>query len=307
MIDNAVTRSMAWAILLCITTSSPVRAASSYLFQVTNSGLVSTLDVDNVTQPVGTYQITGLNSSDLVNAASFDPNTNRLYYVNNLSQSNQSQLDYVQLNAQGGVVSQNTIGILPSQVNDSLGADFYEGRVWVSQNNTNMVYGFDPNHLSSGPITLTLPTPAGSNAQLSLGDLTFNDSSHIMFIAGNLNGTNFPAFIYEYSLSSADTPTLIASRIYTNNSSDPRFNGVIFNQGTDILYGYNNTTGQLYTIDTSTLTIASDLGSNPALFQGGDLAGFSPIGIAVPEPSSIVCLSAGLVFVIVCRLMARVR
>ena len=218
-------------------------AGSSYLFNVTNSGLISTLNVDNVTQPVSSYQITGVGSSDIINAASFDPNTNKLYYVDNNTSTNQARLDYVQFNTQGGVAGQTTVGIL-SAVTASYGADYYDGRVWISQDNTNIVYGYDPNHLGTAPITLTLPTPSGNpNTQFNLGDLTFNDSAKKYVHSLALNGSNPGAFIYEYALNGTGTPTLIASRIYTDSSSDPRFNGLIFNQSTDILYGFNNVTG----------------------------------------------------------------
>lgn len=290
------------AILVSAAMNSPVQADSSYMFQVTAPGLVSTLNVDDVGSPVSSYQITGLSSSDRINAASYDPNTNRLYYVDNLT--TRARLEYVQLNASGTVVGQTTVGILPSQVTVSFGADYYDGRVWINQNDTNKVYGFDPNNLSTAPITLTLPTPSGHpNTQFALGDLTFNDATKQMFIAGNLNGGSGDDFVYEYQLNGTGTPSLIASRDYTASDSDPRFNGIIFNQDTNILYGYYNITGQLYTIDTSTLKVASDVGSNPALFENGDLAGFSLNPISVPEPSSIIGLGTGMLLLLTRRLI----
>jgi hypothetical protein len=97
---------------------------------------------------------------------------------------------------------------------------------------------------------------------------------------------------------------LIASRFYADSSSDPFFNGIIFNQSTGVLYGYNNLTGHIYSINTSTLTVASDLGSNPALFQTGDLAGFSDYAIsAVPEPSSIIGFGTAMLILLTYRLI----
>ena len=93
--------------------SSIARGESSYMFLVTGPGLVETLDVNDVGSPVSTYQISGLSSADAINAASYDPNTNRLYFVDNLTKSNQARLDYVQLNTAGVVVGQVTVGILP--------------------------------------------------------------------------------------------------------------------------------------------------------------------------------------------------
>lgn len=298
-------RLIVFAVLVSAAMTSTVRGGElSYMFQVTQPGLVSTLNVDDVGSPVSTYQINGLNSSDSINAASYDPNTNRLYYVDNLTKSGQAQLEYVQLNATGMVVGQITVGILP-QVTASYGADYYDGRVWISQQNSNIVYGYDPNSLGTAPITLTLPTPSNhTNTDFVLGDLTFNDATKQMFIAGNLNGGSGDDFVYEYQLNGTGTPTLIASRDYTASDSDPRFNGIIFNQSTDILYGYYNNTGQLYTIDTTTLEVASDVGSNPALFKNGDLAGFSAYGISsVPEPSSIIGLGTGMLILLTCRLI----
>jgi hypothetical protein len=303
---NRISRSQLFvlSILVSAAMNAPVQGESSYMFQVTAPGLVSTLNVGDVGSPVSSYQITGLSSSDSINAASYDPSTNRLYYVDNLTQSSQAKLEYVQLNASGTVIGQTTVGILPSQVTVSFGADYYEGRVWINQNNTNNVYGFDPNNLSTPPITLTLPTPSGHpNTQFALGDLTFNAAANQMFIAGNLNGGSGDDFVYQYQLNGTGTPSLIASRDYTASDSDPRFNGIIFNQDTSILYGYYNITGQLYTIDTSTLMVASDVGSNPALFESGDLAGFSLNPISVPEPSSIIGLGTGMLLLLTCRLI----
>jgi hypothetical protein len=300
----AGSRLIVFAILVSAAMTSPVQGGSSFMYQVTAPGLVSTVNVNDVGSPVSSYQISGLTSSDNINAASYDHSTNRLYYVDNLTKTNQAQLEYVQLNATGTVVGQTTVGILPSQVTVSFGADYYDGRVWINQNDTNKVYGFDPNNLSSTPITLTLPTPSGHpNTQFNLGDLTFNDATKQMFIAGNLNGGSGDDFVYKYQLNGTGTPSLIASRDYTASNSDPRFNGIIFNQDTNILYGYYNITGQLYTIDTSTLTVASDVGSNPALFENGDLAGFSAFAISVPEPSSVIGLGTGMLILLTCRLI----
>ncbi len=300
----AGSRLIVFAILVSAAMTSPVQGGSSFMYQVTAPGLVSTVNVNDVGSPVSSYQISGLTSSDNINAASYDPSTNRLYYVDNLTKTNQAQLEYVQLNATGTVVGQTTVGILPSQVTVSFGADYYDGRVWINQNDTNNVYGFDPNNLSTAPITLTLPTPSGHpNTQFNLGDLTFNDATKQMFIAGNLNGGSGDDFVYKYQLNGTGTPSLIASRDYTASNSDPRFNGIIFNQDTNILYGYYNITGQLYTIDTSTLTVASDVGSNRALFENGDLAGFSAFAISVPEPSSVIGLGTGMLILLTCRLI----
>jgi len=300
----ACSRLVVFAILVSSAMTSPVQGGSSYMFQVTQPGLVSTLNVNDVASPVSSYQITGLGSSDRINAASYDPSSNRLYYVDNLTAS--AKLEYVQLNANGAVVAQHTVGILPSQVTVSFGADYYDGRVWINQNGTNNVYGFDPNNLSTAPITLTLPTPSGHpNTAFGLGDLTFNDATKQMFIAGNLNGGSGDDFVYKYQLNGTAAPTLIASRDYTASNSDPRFNGIIFNQDTNILYGYYNVTGQLYTIDTSTLEPASVVGCNPALFLAGDLAGFSANAISVPEPSSIIGLGTGMLILLTRRARKR--
>ena len=165
-----------------------------------------------------------------------------------------------------------------------------------------MVYGFDPNNLNAAPITLTLPTPSSHpNTSFALGDLTFNDAANQMFIAGNLNGGSGDDFVYKYALNGTGSPTLIASRDYVASDTDPRFNGIIYNQDTGILYGYYSTTGQLYTINTSTLLVSSDVGSNPALFNAGDLAGFSPVPIsAVPEPSGVIGLGTGMLILLAC-------
>jgi hypothetical protein len=180
----ACSRLVVFAILVAAATTSPARGGSSYLFQVTEAGLVSTLNVDDVGSPVSSYHITGLGSSYQINAASYDPSTNRLYYVDNLINSGRAKLEYVQLNDHGVVVGQTTVGTLPSQVTLTDGADYYDGRVWISQNLTNNVYGFDPNNLSTAPITMTLPTPSGhTSTSFNLGDLTFNDSSKLMFVA----------------------------------------------------------------------------------------------------------------------------
>lgn len=166
---NRITRSRLFvaAILVSVAMTSPVQAGSDYMFQLTQPGLVSTLDVNNVASPVSTYQITGLVAGAVENAAGYDPSSNRLYYVNNLENSGQAQLDYIQLNSQGFVVSQNVIGTLPSQVNLSFGADFYNGLFWINQNDTNKVYGFNPNNLSAAPMVLTLPAPSGNPAPYS--------------------------------------------------------------------------------------------------------------------------------------------
>jgi hypothetical protein len=281
-------RSIVVAALVSVATTPSARAdLPSFMFQLTQPGLVSTLDVNHVSNPVSSYQITGLGAGDVENAAGYDPVSNRMYYVNNLENVGRAQLDYLQFNSQGAVVSQNVVGTLPSPVTLSLGGDFYNGRFWISQNDTNMVYGFDPTNLSVAPIVLTLPTPtAHPSTAFNLGDLTFDDAAHTMFLAANTGGGE-PTFLYEYALNADGTATLIASRNYTATNTDPMFNGIIFDQATGVLYGYAEATGQLYTIDTSTLMISSDVGSNPALFQFGDLAGFTPNAIsAVPEPSS---------------------
>ena len=151
---------------------------------------------------------------------------------------------------------------------------------------------------------MTLPTPSGNpNTQFNLGDLTFNDSAGRLFITGGL-GTSSSNFFYEYSLNGTGTPTLVASRIWTDSKSDPSDNGIIFDQGTGVLYGYSDETGHMYTIDTTTLTIASDIGSNSYLLQAGDLAG----ALTVPEPSGITSMSVGVLFVLACwRIWKRTR
>lgn len=292
--------SLAISVSMCVGLISPARA--DLLFEVSqpNPGpdaYIVTMDVSNVANPVFTYQITGIGPSDIINADSFDPNTDRLYYVDN--SPGQATLDYAQLNAQGKVVGQFVVGSLSPQISVSYGADYYEGRVWLSQNGSNIVYGFDPNNLSNSPIELTLPTPAGnSNTQFFLGDLTFNDAANTLFITGEFVGTQ-TGFFYEYSLSGSNNPSLIADRIYMASASDPIFNGMIFDQATSQLYAYANANGQLYTIDTSTLTIASDVGSNPYLFYSGDLAGF----ISVPEPSNMLNSSVGALILLTYRLI----
>lgn len=273
------------------------------MFDLTTSGLVSTLDVNNVANPVRSYQITGLGTGDVANAAGYDPGSNQLYYVDNHGSSGTAELDSLQFNSQGAVVSQNVIGTLPSQVTRSLGADFYDGRFWLSQNDTNLVYGFDPNHFQASPIVLTLAPPSTNASTLfNLGDLTFNSAAGTMFIAGNI-GAGEPTFIYEYAMNGTGSPSLVASRVYTSSTSDPMFNGIVFDQATGVLYGFAESTGQLYTIDTSTLTVSTDVGSNPALLQFGDLAGFTPNAIsAVPEPSSLIGLASGVSIILACRL-----
>jgi hypothetical protein len=69
-----------------------------------------------------------------------------------------------------------------------------------------------------------------------------------------------------------------------------------------VLYGYAEATGHLYTIDTTTLHVASDVGTNPALSQFGDLAGFSPNAISgvVPEPSGLMVVTSMLGLITCC-------
>ena len=277
MYRNGFSKSLALAVLLCALSQSPVRSAS-YVFQVSQSAagtnaFIVTTDVNNVAIPVFTYQVTGVGSSDVINGDAFDPSTNRLYFVDTTTSSNHARLEYAQINAKGQVVGQTDLGTITPPVSFAPGADFYNGRVWINQLSTNNVYGFDPNNLGSAPIVLTLPTPVGnSNTQFNLGDLTFNDSAGRLFITGGL-GISTTNFFYEYSLNGIGTPTLVASRIYTDSTSDPGPNGIIFDQGTGVLYGYSAETSHLYTYNTTTLTIASDVGSNSFLSQGGDLAG----------------------------------
>jgi len=302
MTRNGLSGSLALAVLVCTMMFSPVKAGS-YLFQVAQSSAganayIVTTDVSNVANPVFVYQVTGVGSSDIINADGFDPSTNRLYFVDSTTASNQAQLEYAQINAQGKVVGQTDVGTITPPVSFAPGADYYDGRIWINQLLTNNVYGFDPSNLSS-PIKLTLPTPPGNpNTQFGLGDLTFNDSGTRLFITGGL-GTSSSNFFYEYSLNGTGTPTLVASRIWTDSTSDPSDNGIIFDQGTGVLYGYSAETGHMYIIDTTTLTIASDIGSNSYLLQAGDLAGL----LSVPEPSGITSMSVGVLFVLACWLI----
>jgi hypothetical protein len=291
------------AIVVCVAMTSPVQAGSTFMFQLTQPGLVSTLDVSDVSHPVSSNQIKGLVAGAVENAAGYDPVSNRFYYVNNLENSGKAVLDYLQLSAQGSVVSQNVIGTLPSPVTLSFGADYYDGRMWISQNNTNMVYGFDPNHFGAAPIVLTLPTPASnSSTNFNLGDLTFNDAAGKLFIAGSIGSAGF---IYEYTLNGTGTPSLFASRSYTITSTDPMFNGIIFDQSTGTLYGYAEALGHLYTIDTTTLTVATDVGTNPALFQFGDLAGFAAAPISIPEPTSMISLATAMSIMLLLRVRTK--
>jgi hypothetical protein len=156
------------AVLFAVAMGSPARAdLPSFMFQLTQPGLVSTLDVNHVSTPVHTYQITGLGAGDVQNAAGYDPTTNRFYGVNNRENVGTASLNYLQLNSQGAVVSQNVIGSLSPTVTLSFGADYYNGRIWINQNDTNKVYGFDPSNLGAAQVVLTLPPPHPTPAPTS--------------------------------------------------------------------------------------------------------------------------------------------
>lgn len=301
MTRNALLGPLALAALFCATAISPARAGSNYLFQVdVTTGDIVTIDGNNVSNPVAAYHITGLVSGDQVAASSFDSHTDRLYFVVNHTQSSQAELEYAQINAQGHVVSQAQVDPrLPTQdVTVSHGAGYDAGRVWISQNLTNRVYGFDPNNLSATPVVLTLPTPSGhSSTQFNLGALTFDDSHKDLFVSGTLGpkvSDGSPAFLYEYQLNGTGIPSLINSLNYAISATTPYYNGMDFDQATGRLYAYGSGsgTGDLYTINTTTLHISGVVGTNANLRQGGDLAGLNPAA-SVPEPSSVVGLATG--------------
>ena len=120
MTRNGLSGSSVLAVLICAMMFSPVRAGS-YLFQLAQSSAgadayIVTTDVSNVANPVFVYQVTGVGSSDIVNADGFDPSTNRLYFVDTTTSSNQAQLEYAQINAQGKVVGQTDVGTITPPV-----------------------------------------------------------------------------------------------------------------------------------------------------------------------------------------------
>jgi hypothetical protein len=288
-LSKASIASTALLVLATALTSQTAQAQTNNFYQVTGGGLVSSLNVSNIASPASQYQIqTVLNG---INGASYDPIANRLYYIQNLSGGTQSQLWYLQFDSNGGVLSENVVRTLPGAIGFSYGADYYNGRIWIS-NNTNVLYGFSTSNFSLAPTTLTLPvSPNNSSTVFNLGDITFDDANQILYVAGSHTfNQESPSFVYKYDVSNLAAPSLLASRDYTPAAGNPFFNGIAFNDATSILYGYSASTGSLYTINQSSLTFNSTVGTNPQLSAQGDLAGFTAatqVSVATPEPGSV--------------------